>query len=92
MVEYENKKKKKYEPISQWVIRDNGNILGIKDLYLIPTCESDYWIKKVKNVYEVYEPYLKEMEIKCNSMDEALEYIKDITKIRKRLETWYKVD
>lgn len=77
-------KKEKYEPIPQWFQR-NGKIIGILDLFKVETVESDYWVKKIIDKYEVYEPNLKQKLLKCSSMDEAIEYIREITLIHESL-------
>lgn len=71
----------KYEPIPQWSQKKDG-LVGVKDLFLVHTCESDYWIKKVKGVYEVYEAHLQVRQLKCISMTEAIEYIKEVSKAK----------
>ena len=67
----------KYVPIPQWVEKGENRTIGVKDLYLVHTVESDYWIKKVQESYEVYGAYLKKRMLICESMTEAVQFIKE---------------
>ena len=75
----------KYEPIPQWMIK-NKKIIGIKELYKVETIESDYWIKKEGHAsYMVYEPELKQILLKCDSINDAIEFIREITTINEHI-------
>lgn len=66
----------KYIPIPQWIWKNN-DIVGVKDLFLVHTCESDYWIKKKCNKYQVYDCNIRERLLICESMEEAMEHIRE---------------
>ena len=68
----------KYTLIPQWMM-ENDKLIGIKYLYKVETIGSDYWIKKEGDAYMVYDPDLKQILLKCESTDDAIEYIRDIT-------------
>lgn len=74
----------KYTLIPQWMMRNN-KLIGIRNLYKVETVGSDYWIKQRKNKYDVYEPYLRERLLICDTADEAIEFIRDITLIYGRV-------
>ena len=81
--------KDKYVPIPQWNQKDK-KIVGVKDLYLVHTVESDYWIKKVEDIYEVYEAHLQVRQLSCISMPMAIKYIEEVSKAK--LWIWEKED
>lgn len=72
----------KYTLIPQWMMKNN-KLIGVKNLYKVETIGSDYWIKKEGEACMVYDPDLKQILLKCDSTSDAIEFVRDITMIRK---------
>lgn len=71
------KNKALYEPIPQWFQKENGTVIGIKDLYLIRTCGSDNFIRVSDDGYEVLDYTMRERKLIASSMEEAIRYLKE---------------
>ena len=65
-----------YALIPQWIEgKDPDSIIGVKDLYLVHTCGSDFFIKKGKEAFDVYTAQMKP-ELQNVTREEALLHIR----------------
>lgn len=65
-----------YSPIPQWLQKED-KVVGIKDLYIVKTCGSDYFIRKEEETFMVLNATMKEKLLESSSMEDALSFIKE---------------